>query len=164
MSNRGGFSLFEVMISMAIFMAGLAMILQMLGTAELFSQRSSAGIAQQILCQNKLNRIALGLEPADEVRRLECPENPDFWYAVHSFKHPLLPLRQIEVTVWAKTPAEKNTELSSLANSQDPQQTRVFRLARLCPMSVEETLLDEMTNPQEGEALEVESSEREPGE
>ena len=139
MRRRAGFSLFEVMIAMSICVAGLALILQMLGTAEMFSRRSSAGLTQQILCQNKLNQIALGLENSDDVRRLECEENPQFWYSIHSTKHFVLPLRQVEVVVWAKSPNERAGNRNRSAGVvQQSTSAKEFRLACLLPLSPQE--------------------------
>jgi type II secretory pathway pseudopilin PulG len=104
---RGGFSLFEVMISLAVLVAGLALILQMLASSQTFARRATEAATAQVICQNKLNRIAVGLDFWNEIRQEECEENPDFWYSVKSADHGMLPLRLVEVSVWPKTPRER---------------------------------------------------------
>ncbi len=155
MKQRAGFSLFEVMIAMSICVAGLALILQMLGTAAMFSRRSTEGLEQQILCQNKLNQIALGLENSDDARRLECEENPNFWYSVHSAKHPVLPLRQVEVAVWAKLPGElAGNRDRNVDAAKKSTPAREFRLACLLPLSPQELAEESAKRSQRNESEE----------
>ena len=133
MNRRDGFSLFEVMIATAVFVLGLAMILQMLGTSELFSRRAAETITAQVICQNKLNGIAMGLADWSEVKREECEENADFWYSIRSLPHPALPLQQIEVIVWPKSARERNSDLQGARSTDEPLLSRQVRFRCLLP-------------------------------
>jgi Tfp pilus assembly protein PilV len=133
MIRRGGFSLFEVMIATAVFVLGLTLILQMLGTSELFSRRAAETITAQVICQNKMNEIAMGLADWSEVKREECKENTDFWYSIRTLPHPALPLQQVEVVVWPKSVRERNSNSGSATATDEPLAARQVRLSCLLP-------------------------------
>lgn len=143
MNQRQAFSLFEVMVAMGVCLMGLVLILQMLGTAEILSRRSESVLQQQFLCQNQLNRILWGLDPAEPSTRSECPADPNFWYSVRIVRHPWLSLLQVEVAVWPKLPAERVTGASPPApgtKSTDSVKVadnspRPFRLAGFLPVA-----------------------------
>ncbi len=133
MKKRAAFSLFEVMIATAVFVLGLALILQMLGTSEIFSRRAAETITAQIICQNKLNEIAMGLADWGEVKREECEENTYFWYSIRSLPHAALPLQQVEVTVWPKSTRERNSSSGHASSTDEPLLARQVRLSCLLP-------------------------------
>lgn len=111
---RSGFSLFEVMIAMAICVAGLALILQMLGTSETLSRRAELHLQAQQHCRNLLNCYLAGILEPTETRREELAADTNFWYAVQVDQHVSLPLEVVIVEVWPKSPRERH---SSLINS-----------------------------------------------
>ena len=134
MRCRNAFSLFEVMIAMAVFVLGLALVLRMLGTSELFSRRAAETITAQVICQNKLNEIAMGFLEWTEVKREECEENADFWYSIRSLPHPALPLQQVEVVVWPKTARERNSGSGIATANDEPLLARQVQLSCLLPI------------------------------
>jgi type II secretory pathway pseudopilin PulG len=137
MRTRTGFSLFEVMIAMSICVAGLALILQMLGTSETLSRRAELHLKAQQHCRNLLNSYLAGiLEPRD-TRREELLADPRFWYAVKLEKHRLLPLETIVVDVWAKSPRElqaSNGRSSTVEDERKRGEANKFRLVGNRPL------------------------------
>lgn len=125
------FSLFEVMIAMAICVAGLVLILQMLGTSEALSRRAEVHLQCQQACRSLLNCYLAGIVEPVETQREELLANPDFWYSVKLEKHGLLPLESIAVEVWPKSPRERDATSRDgkvASSDRDLNQATRFRL------------------------------------
>ncbi len=124
MKYRTGFSLFEVMIAMAICVAGLVLILQMLGTSETLSRRAALHLKSQQHCRNLLTCYLAGIDEPTETQREELIADPEFWYAVKLEKHPLLPLETIVVDVWPKSPRERQGNSAGSGSDDDTDRNR----------------------------------------
>lgn len=105
--SRSGFSMFEVMVAMAVCVSGIVLIIGMMQTAENFTKRAQTRMTQQMLCQNLMNQVLLGIIEPREIRREECPANEDFWFSMRVNRYPHLPMQRIEVAVWPKSRAER---------------------------------------------------------
>lgn len=128
--SAGGFTLFEVMIAMAICVAGLALILQMLGTSETLSRRAETHLQAQQHCRNLLNVFLAGIEEPRESRQESLAADENFWYSVQLSKHPLLPLEVITVEVWPKSPQEREgLRTSSDSKPTEPNNREALRFS-----------------------------------
>lgn len=160
MNNRMAFSLFEVMIAMAICVAGLALILQMLGTSETLSRRAELHLKSQQHCRSLLNCYLAGIDEPKETRREELMADPEFWYAVKLEKHPLLPLETIVVDVWPKSPRERQGHSSGMADTSGDEATErqrddanKFRLVGNRPRVADALSTERDESPQGGASI-----------
>lgn len=112
---RNGFSLLEVMIAMAICVLGLAIVLQMSSLAQTFSEKAEAATALQILAQNRMAELAVGLRPLESVVNEACPENSETRFSLECVADTEMPLVCATVTVWF---AEGDSNLSRSKNSK----------------------------------------------
>ncbi|MBX3418055.1 MAG: hypothetical protein KF851_10665 [Pirellulaceae bacterium] len=143
---RSGFSMFEVMVAMAVCVSGIVLIIGMMQTAENFTKRAQTRMTQQLLCQNLMNQVLLGIIEPREMRREECRANEDFWYSMKVNPYPHLPMQRIEVAVWPKSKTEQTgrsktdprADLTSRSDQtvvQSDDDGKKFILVSLLPVS-----------------------------
>lgn len=111
--KQPGFSLFEVLVAMTVCVSGIALILGVLQRADQFTERGRNRIEQQILCQNLVHRLRLGIEALPDTRKTESTENDAYWYSLTRSPYPPLPLTRVEVSVWPKTKLEMGVSIAS---------------------------------------------------
>lgn len=82
--HRKAFSLLEILLATAILL-GAVVVLGQLAQLGLRNAREASKMARaQQLCQNKLEAIVLGLEPAESVENVPCDEDPTWLYSIET--------------------------------------------------------------------------------
>jgi prepilin-type N-terminal cleavage/methylation domain-containing protein len=140
--SRGGFSLIEVMVAMAVCLMGLTLLLQMTSLAQRFAQRSMDLAEEQIICQNLLNEIRAGSLSWSPKNNQQYAPNPLFEYTIRTEWNKTLGLRWVEVAVRRADQTPANSQATTRTNDRatDRQSSaREFRLARLIPAEPDET-------------------------
>lgn len=149
--KQTGFSLFEVLVAMTVCVSGIALILGVLQRADQFTERGRNRIEQQIICQNLVHRLRLGIEALPDTRKTESTENDAYWYSLTRSPYPPLPLTRVEVSVWPKTKQEiGNSSVSAPApgsedsNTTSPIENLSHRFTLVFLMSTDTTNSDSL--------------------
>lgn len=107
-SPRGGFSLLEVLLALAILLGSIVV----LGELARLGMRNAAlarGQTQaQLLCESKLNEILCGLEPARTVRDVPFADLEGWLYRVEVEELADLGLTSVQVTVVEDVPLRRH--------------------------------------------------------
>ena len=80
--NRAGFSLMEVILSIAVLFASGIALAQLASLGRRHADRAESLTTAQVLCQNKLNEIAAGLTPLVSATDVPFVESPGWAYSV----------------------------------------------------------------------------------
>jgi len=104
--KENGFSLFEVMVAMAVCVSGIVLIIGMLTRADQVMERTRLRIEQQQLCQNLAHQIKLTPQLYPDTRQSDCGQSERFWYSLARTPYPPLALTRVELSVWAKAKGE----------------------------------------------------------
>ena len=80
---RPGFSLLEVIVSIAILFGGVIALSQLASIGHQHAQRSARITTAQTLCQNKLNEVVAGVVPLMPVVDAPFHESPDWIYSIN---------------------------------------------------------------------------------
>ncbi len=78
-----GFSLLEVIVSIAILFGSVIALAQLASIGSQHSQRSARITTAQTLCQNKLNEVVAGVVPLMPVVDAPFHELPDWTYTIN---------------------------------------------------------------------------------
>lgn len=156
---RGGFSLIEIMIAMAICLLGLTVVFEMAWISQQHAKRSADLTDQQVLCQNRLNELVAGMRAWEDVENRVCEEDSRFRYSIRTRFHPELPLRLVEVII---SRAGKNSEqktggwFDTRTDDGENSTAGQFRMTRYLPaMQVSGPASDEESRPQAPSQAEV---------
>ena len=103
---RGGFTLLEVILSLAIFAGALAVIGELVRLGGRNARDTRDLTQAQLLCDSTMAEIAAGLIPAEAVTGTPCEANPDWSYSVEVAATDTTNLLSVRVTV---TPTEAAT-------------------------------------------------------
>lgn len=105
--RRGGFSLLEVLLALAIFLGSLA-VLGELARVGMRNARLAGEVAEaERLCASKLAEIAVGAEPAEPVRDMPLSSAPGWLYTVEHEPTAHANLSAVRVIVRQDLPPER---------------------------------------------------------
>ena len=99
LNRRAGFSLFEVVISLGLFIGALAAL------SQLSSNGMNAAVQSRLLthavlrCESKLNEIAAAVEPMQPINDLPFEDDPNWNWSLQSESGPHADLLLVTVTV-----------------------------------------------------------------
>lgn len=80
--SRRGFSLLEVVISLAILAASIAITSELIRVGRRGAVDARDFTTAQLLCENKMAEITAGIQPPDPVNRTTLIEDPNWLYSV----------------------------------------------------------------------------------
>ena len=126
--HRTGFSLMEVILSIAVLFASSVALAQLASLGRRHADRAESLTTAQTLCQNKLNEIVAGLAPLVSANDVPLGEAPGWVYSVVVEPARWNDLVSVQVSV-AEMPISGADTRSSDAATTGPSQPR-FSLVR----------------------------------
>ena len=96
---RGGFSLFEVIISLAIFAFSVAAIGQLVSSGVRGAVQSRLQTQAMFLCESKLSELVAGITPLQAARETPFPDDSAWTWSVELQSGPQPDLYVVRVTV-----------------------------------------------------------------
>lgn len=105
-----GFSLFEVLLALALLAASLTAISQLIDTGTQASIRNQWQTEGSLLCDSKLAEILASNTPPTSTSNTPFPDNPGWSWSVNSSAGPRADLLRIEVIVTHHPSNDSNTE------------------------------------------------------
>lgn len=146
-----GFSLLEVMVSIAILLFGVTLIMNVTTNAQRFASRCSELTEEQVLCQSILNEIQMGIREARPVTAGRFEQNPDYEFSIESEPLESLALIRVEVAVRRAFPDESISGRDRLTNRPPGTGSpREFRLARFIPRRSNSSAAPFLRTPNDG--------------
>lgn len=107
---RGGLTLLEVILALAILAISMAAIGEIVRTGARSARRAKEMTRAQILCESKLSELVAGAEPYEPVVRAPLLTDPDWYYTVELT--PTLDEGVIELAVTVETNIERPRPLA----------------------------------------------------
>lgn len=96
---RGGFSLLEVILALAILVAALAVLGELIRSGVRNAQMARDLSRAQVLCESKLGEVFAGAIPAEKTSHSAIPEEPGWLYSIERDASGSSGLIKINVTV-----------------------------------------------------------------
>jgi len=97
--KRRGFSLFEVLVALAIFAFSIAAIGQLISSGMRGAVHSRLQTEAMFLCESKLAEVVSGIAPLQAVRETPFPDDSEWNYAIEMQAGPQPDLYVVMVTV-----------------------------------------------------------------
>lgn len=110
--RRNGFSLMEVILSIAVLFASTIALAQLASLGRRHANRAEELTTAQVLCQNTMNEVVTGMTPLINATDLPIYESPGWAYSVEVQPSNWNGLVAVKVSV-----AEVPLETDSLSNS-----------------------------------------------
>ena len=96
---RAGISLFEVLLSLGIFLGAVVTLTQLSETGMRAAVKSRLQTHAILRCESKLAELAAGIEPIDDVSEQPFPDDEQWQWSLTSTTGPHSDLLQVTVTV-----------------------------------------------------------------
>jgi type II secretion system protein I len=97
---RAGLSLLEIIIATAIVSVSVTLLLRVIDNTHRIATRARDRVTAQLLCQNKLNEIIIGIHPLQSVAGEAFAENPQWRYTLQVEDSQLGPLKNLTIEVF----------------------------------------------------------------
>ena len=119
--SRGGFSLLEVVLALAILVGSIAVMGELIRLGTLSAANARDLTQAQLICESKLNEIAAGIMPAEPVSYAMYELDPEWLYSVELAAVDIPGLVMLRVTVTQNlSPLQRPAEFSLTKLIQDP--------------------------------------------
>ena len=99
LAQRSGFSLLEVLISLAMLLGSLALLAQLSSVGRRHLERASDKATALRLCQNKMARLLAGIDPLENDAELPLLEDPNWQFRVIVLPTAVSGLSELQVGV-----------------------------------------------------------------
>lgn len=100
MDARGGITLFEVLLALAIFLGALAAISQLVHTGTIAAAEGQLQSEAVVRCQAKMGEVVSGIEPLEPVQDETFEDGDGLWtWSLSIGDGPHVDLMQLSVTV-----------------------------------------------------------------
>lgn len=112
--RTGGFSLFEVLVAVAVLAACAVLFAQIASFSRLGIEKLQYRTQALLFCQSKMSEIVSGAEPLESVDKKEMPGQPGWFYSVRVERLESDGLVSVSVRTWAERTSTR-TEADSAA-------------------------------------------------
>lgn len=98
-ARPSGFTLFEVLISLAIFLTALAALSQLVSTGVQASSRARLETQAILRCESKMAEVLAGVEPLETLAATPFEDDPSWTWSLEIGAGPHVDLLELNVTV-----------------------------------------------------------------
>lgn len=133
-ARRAGFSLLETMLATAVLLASIVALSQLASVGRRHAERAERMTQAQIVCENLLTEISVGLRKPEVIKDSAVPTEPGWFYSIKVEKTAWENLVSVEVSVREqKDPSGENGANSSTSDRYQRDKRPTYRLVRWLP-------------------------------